>query len=231
MVLRELLGAIRADLNDVNPAGTLQGRWSEEQLLRYFNEGLCQAFSIRPEDYIEQVLVQLEPGSVQKLCDCKHLHKIIGQTDATGLVVKSVEESNEVIDAIASRWKKRKCPNTSSGTQAYRMQSYKLNVADNGFFTVVPAVPPNEEVYIKALCSNPPEPYSLSDMDREVDDCQMVTAARQWALHAALMVDDESEASLSAARMHLETFFNILKVQKDAALAFKMSGQLGKAQR
>ena len=226
MKLRELLAAIKSDLNDTNPAGTLQGRWSEEQLLRYFNEGLCHAFSLRPEDFIEQVLVPLEPGSVQKLCDCKHLHKILGQTDATGLVVKPIEAVSEAVDAISSRWNKRKCTSTSSGE--YVIKSYKLNPADNGFFTVTPAVPPNEEVFIKALCATPPEAYSLADVDKEVDDCQTVTAARQWVLYAALMVDDESEASLSAARIHLETFFSVLKVQKDAAQAFKMSAQIGK---
>lgn len=207
MKLRQLIGAFRQDLNDENPAGTLPNRWTDEQLLRYFNEGLCQVFDLKPEEYVEPILMELDVGTVQKLCNCHTLTKILGQTDETGAIVRPIAKYDA---GLVQRWNKPVCVPAYS---EFTLRGYTFSAADNGYFNVYPPVPPNEKVYIKALCSNPPDTFTMDDLDTEVDDCLGVTAARQWVLYSALMMDDESDASINAARVHLELFFNILKVQ------------------
>ncbi|ETD67550.1 hypothetical protein V757_11210 [Pelistega indica] len=209
MRLRDLLAAFNEDLNDLNPAGTLPNRWSQAQLLRFFNEGLCNVFTLNPNEFVEASMVKLDPGTLQKLCDCKVLRKILGQTDETGLVLTPVPEQNI---SILSRWTKKVCLTPTNGE--FTLTGYTYSAGDNGYFNVYPPIPPNEDVYLKVLCANPPEPYTMKDLDKEVDaGCASVTAARQWVLYSALMIDDEVEIAVAAARVHLETFFNILKVQ------------------
>lgn len=220
MILRDLLTGFRKDLNDLAPAGALPARWTDDQLLRYFNEGMCHVFSLKPNEFIEPILVKLEVGNVQKLCDCKLLHKILGQTDETGAILKPLSKQN--LD-IVDRWKKRPC-STKSG-QAFSLSGYTYSPSDNGHFMVYPAVPPNEEVYVMALCANQPDGYDLTDLDAEVDDCQAVTAARQWVLFSALMVDDESEMAVAAAKIHLELFFQILGLQLTQAKLLELGAK------
>lgn len=209
MLLRELLDSFNEDLNDLNPAGTLPNRWSQAQLLRFFNEGLCHVFSLKPTEFVEQVIVELEPGNVQKLCDCKILHKLLGQTDETGLVVSPLNVQDQ---GLVARWTKAPCPSPISAE--FKLTGYTYDAGDNGYFSVYPAVPPNEKVYLKALCANPPEPLTMVDLNKEVDaDCMATNAARQWVMYSALMVDDESQTGLAAARIHLEAFFQVLQIQ------------------
>lgn len=217
MKLRDVLDALAQDLNDNKPSGTMPTRWERSQLLRYFNEGLCHVYTVKPNEFAELQLVKLEPGSIQKVCGCKQLLRIFGQTDETGLVVRDIPSMDFT---IATRWTKKGCPAPLG--EDYRITGLAMEALDNGHFRVYPPVPPGEDVFINVLCANPPTPYTLADEDVELDDCQAVSAARQWVMFAALMVDDESEVGMAAAKIHAELFFSILDVQFSKNLLTQM---------
>lgn len=215
MTLREYLGALSQDLNDLNPPGSLANRWSQSQLLRYLNEGLCHVFTLSPKSFLREMLVELEPGNLQKICADGILHKVLGQTDETGLVIKPLPERNE---ELMVRWAKKVC-SSSRPQDDFSLSGYTFNKGDAGYFTVYPAVPPNEQVFVKVLFMEKPKALSLSDLDSEINHgCTTMNAARQWALYSALAVDDESAAAVNAAKGHIEVFFQLMKVQADQRL-------------
>lgn len=209
MTLHEFLDSLSEDLNDLNPAGSLPRRWSQSQLLRYVNEGLSHVYSLAPNEFMQELLVKLEPGTLQRVCGDFVLHKILGQTDETGLVIRPL---SEYVRELMTRWTKKVCPVVDQGE--FKLSGYTVDSADASYFQVYPAVPPNEDVFIKVLGSEPPKPLSTKDMDSELPyNSTIVAAVRHWALYSALMVDDESAAEVDAAKGHLEVFFQLLKLK------------------
>lgn len=227
MTLREFLDSLSEDLNDINPAGTLPRRWSQSQLLRYLNEGHSHVYSLAPHEFMQELLVKLEPGTLQKVCGDFVLHKILGQTDETGLVIRPIPERNQ---ELLTRWTKKVCPVVDQGE--FTLDGYTVSPSDAGYFRVYPAVPPNEDVFVKVLGSEPPAPFTAKDLDRELGMSSTVAAAvRQWVLYSALMVDDESAAEMNAAKGHLEVFFQLLnlKITQYQLLVLGVSNKVAKA--
>jgi hypothetical protein len=206
MKLSQLLHGLATDLNDAELGYEFQ-TWTKQQLLGWFNEGRCNAFTLNPSKFSETRCYKLDTGSDQQLCGCTMLHKILGVSDAQCIGTTPIPRSDS---DLALRWSKKGCaPAVADG---FKIKSYTFDPLEGGQFHVTPPVPPNEEVWVKTVCNIEPEALTL-DGDPEVGSCQTTNAAKQWALFRALMVDDESDSSLKAAIVHRDMFFQLMGVQ------------------
>jgi hypothetical protein len=222
MLLSQVLDDLAVDLNDAEEGHAFQ-TWTRGQLLAYLNEALCNAFTLNPSLFSETIVIQLQAGSDQQPCDCTILHCIIGQTDAQGTLLGGYLPRRS--NAATYAWSKPGCPAPAGGP--FRLTGYNFDPLENGGFSVTPPVPPGVKVYVKARCSTLPEAFTSADLDTECcsgrggsdTDCRMVTAARQWVLFRAHMVDEQSLSSVNTAMIHLKLYFQLLNVQFSRQLA------------
>ena len=213
MKLKSLLLEIARDLNDAEPGHEFV-TWGVEALTTWVNEAFANAFTLNPTKFAEVKVLKLAPGSDQWPCDCAILHRVLGQTDALGRVTRALTQSDSDLEA---RWRKpASCPPARVG---FQLTGFTFDVGQDGYFTVIPPVPPSEDVYVKVLCYVRPGALSAGD---DVPDDGTAAAAKQWVLYRALMRDDESQASMNAAQVHLKTFFELMKVQYTQELALQL---------
>jgi hypothetical protein len=215
MLLSQVLDDLAVDLNDAEEGHAFQ-TWTRGQLLAYLNEALCNAFSLNPSLFTTTVVIQLQAGGDQQPCDCTILHNIIGQTDAQGNMLDGYLPRRS--NAATYAWSKPGCPATSGGP--FRLTGYNFDPLENGGFSVTPPVPPGAKVYVKARCATIPDAFTSADLDapccgssESAMDCRMITAAKQWVLFRAHMVDEQSLSSLNTAMIHLKLYFQLLNVQ------------------
>jgi hypothetical protein len=216
MQLGTVLNDLARDLNDAEE-GHEFATWSRAQLTGYLNEGLCHAFTTRPNDFVSTVVLKLDPGRVQAPCDCMILHQILGQCDGDGNLLGPPIPRRS--DAVTFQWTKPGCPPRRAPGGGFRLSGYNADSKSTGLFTVTPAVPPNVDVYLLAECSNPPGALDAGSLDTAMSDCRTLSAAKQWAIFRALMVENESANAVQVASVHLQVFFKLLDLQYTKEMA------------
>ena len=86
--MENLLLSYAQDLDDAYP-GYEFSIWSRQQLLTYFNEALCLIAAHRPDMFVEQKVVKVEPCSnYLDVCDCVKVLDVLGQSDKHGNNIK-----------------------------------------------------------------------------------------------------------------------------------------------
>ncbi|MGF6599790.1 hypothetical protein P3T23_004524 [Paraburkholderia sp. GAS448] len=224
MRLIQVLDDLARDLNDAEAGHAFQ-TWTRGQLLSYLNEAQCNAFTLNPMLFTQTVVMQLAPGREQQPCHCTILHKIVGQTDAHGNLLGGYLPRRS--DAATYGWTKPGCP-VAPGP--FRLTGYNFDPLENGAFAVTPPVPPGQTVYVKAMCSVMPDALTCANPDDDCcaeggnggdgkADCRIITAAKQWVLFRAHMVDEQSLSSVQTAMIHLKLYFSLLGVQFSRQLA------------
>ncbi|RQH06626.1 DUF6682 family protein [Paraburkholderia dinghuensis] len=221
MRLSQVLDELARDLNDAEEGHPFQ-TWTRGQLLAYINEAQCNAFVLNSALFVRTVIMQLAPGREQQPCECSILQQIIGQTDAAGNLLDGYLPRRS--DAATYSWTKPGCPAPSG---PFRLTGYNFDPLQGGAFAVTPPVPPNVKVYVKARCAVMPETLATSNLDDDCcgpgngsdSDCRIITAAKQWVLFRALMVEEQSVSSVQTAMIHLKLYFALLNVQFSRQLA------------
>lgn len=208
MNLAGLLTNISEDLNDPGSV-----TWSRGQLARWFNEGRCTAFTLSPGSFAQTKVYKLEPGTEQELCDCDVLHQILGLTDASGAVVTPMTRADS---GISSKWTKKACAGRPASGRSF---SFDPDVGSR--FSVFPPVLPGEDVWVKVICYNRPDDL---DETSDVPECSVSTAAMQWVLFRAFMMDSEVATSVNTAQVHAKMFFDLLKIKYTREQAMQMAG-------
>lgn len=199
MTLGELVDQLAIDLNDAAP-GFQFSTWSRDQLLFYLGEGLAKAFSRRPELFKETVILKLEPGSLQDICDCEKLKPgdVLGQSTAEGRILHELKLRSS--DPRLS-WPGRSCPDD----EPFRLKEYSLS-PDGRTLKVYPPVPPRTDVWLALRCSIAPD----GGADTEVNS-ELRPAVMQWGLYRALMVEAENNpAVLRMAESAEASFWKLL---------------------
>lgn len=190
---------VSRDLND-HEAGYEYTRWPAEQLQSYLQEALVELSSTYRSLFTEKIVVRVEAGSAwQRACDCTHITRVLGETDADGNLIRNlVQASNEY------GWPGMigKCV-----TPKTELESYAINGIDDREFKVFPPVLPGVTKYIMVECFVEPK----GDMSDNVP-MRLVAAIKQWMLYRALAIDSENNAAVTQlANQHQQTYFTLYK--------------------
>lgn len=205
MQVSSLLEQLAVDLNDAAPGHEFT-TWSRDQIRAYLIEGIQVSFSVRPDLFIETVIIKAEPCSVvQDTCGCTHIRRVIGQSTKNGRVIKELRQrSND--DKL--RWTGRTCP---VSPDKFELKEYSIDNATDKLW-LYPQVPAGKEIYVMVECAKVPE-----DIDNDYDiPAELLAPVVQWVLYRAKMVDGENNtAIIQVATGHQNTFWALLKAQKD----------------
>ncbi|MFV0512496.1 MAG: DUF6682 family protein [Jhaorihella sp.] len=200
--VRALLDQVATTLCD--PEGV---HWTEEELLGYFNEALCEIAGLRPDAFVKRVSLKLKPGAQQKLPSCYvDLVKVNGNLDQSGVVTD--QEATKTVSTAGDRLgAKFKCANEVAETFD-GISGYKVTAASHGYFTVDPPVPEGTKAYLDAMVYVAPPSFELEDLDDPkcvlpcIYDAQIV----DWILKRAYEKDTESQWAVSRASYHFQAF-------------------------
>lgn len=216
MVLREHLDRLANSLGLIGPGEVPD----YEQLLFFWNEGVCLIAEQRPDLFTQGMVVQLKPGSIQELDCCRTIGKVFGQSDKLGNIIKMVVTGSA---ALADRWIGTTFVCKRSGP--YRIQSISRSGQAKNQFVVQPPVPPTETVYVTLNCSIGADMRQLSDLENEVSDvdCGSLAAVAQWVNFRVLWDDGAvDELTTRRAGLALRLFFSLIKIKLQAELLYEL---------
>lgn len=219
MNTNSLLKSLASDLGDNEPGHENQ-RWSEDDLLRYWNEAVCIISDLRKDLFSCATLIKLQPGSIQDITPCDRLGEVIGQVDKHGNMLTPVAEASA---DLRSRWVGKSCALTApkSRAQDYRIQSYSTDINTNKNVVVTPPVPPGADVYLQVNCTRRPKEICAGE-DFDELDCGHRAAATQWVLARAYASAPQGSVEGNLARMHAQMFFQLLNVKMRADLMYSL---------
>lgn len=207
VTVNDFLDNVSESLNDAETDYDFN-HWGKPFLLSLLNEAIVLISIYKPDEFIEAKIIKLAPGAYQNADCCKKVYKLYTQTDKWGNEIGPI--LMKVANKIADMWTKEACPPEKN---PFRLTGYTIENDAGALFSVRPPVPANEDVYVKASCLTYPKAFTLADGNEEIKFSSSLPAAVQWVLYRALMVDDNSQNSLTVAVQHLTTFFQLMKIQ------------------
>lgn len=193
------------DLNDQEP-GYEYARWPYSQLATYLQEAVTYAAEALKSEFVEKVVVALEPGDVwQDACRCDEIVRILGETDASGSQI--LRRLRRTDDDESLLWQGVGTERCSYGAP-YRLESYTIDGTSGKTFKVSPPVPASarKTYYVLLECFVPPSVEADADLPDEFGVC-----VKQWVLWRALALDSENNETVFAlAKEHRDTFYKLI---------------------
>ena len=216
--INDLIVRAARDLNDYTdevPNKQFQ-RWTQEQLLGYWNEALCVMYTLNPSKFKCAKVAKLKPGINQVFDECKRVLSVIGVSDQNGNVLYEIEKDTDDKKLKWGGYRPRHCT-TFTHNRDFKLTSYRILTDKDGSVMVKPAVPYGTDVHLKFMCETPPREFEMNNLSADIaqSNCIDVTMGVHWVLFRALMVDEESQASNSLASQHLNLFFKLLEVKTE----------------
>lgn len=216
--INDLIVRAARDLNDYTdevPNKQFQ-RWTQEQLLGYWNEALCVMYTLNPSKFKYAKVAKLKPGINQVFDECKRVLTVIGVSDKDGNVLYEIEKDTDDKKLKWGGYRPRHCT-TFTHNRDFKLTSYRILTDKDGSVMVKPAVPYGMDVHLKFMCETPPREFEMNNLSADVaqSNCIDVTMGVHWVLFRALMVDEESQSSNSLASQHLNLFFKLLEVKTE----------------
>lgn len=200
---------LRYDINDV------EKDWfeSDEVLIDYLNDGLCEVFVLRPELYTKPVKVRLQEGDMQCVPDCCRFYGIDSIVDSEGRVIASIRQKkrDDVLD-----WRGASCLTAGNKNKPGIDREYSIDDMTRSRFYIKPPVKKGQDVYARVNMACKPENLKF-DLEQSLDwlDCEIRNPAYAWALYRALSANRESASALAAANLYQKEFFSLLKLRLD----------------
>lgn len=204
MQISSLLDRLAQDLNDAAPGHEFT-TWPRALLLSYLEEGLQVAFASRPDFFLDQHTVKLDPCTLShKLCGCTKIYRVLGQSTKDGHVIRQLRQRKHTDRLL---WTGRAC---TGNRRNFALLSYSIDdVADT--LWVYPAVPYGTDVYVLVECAAVPK--NVKESDSIPDD--LAPAISQWVLYRALMIDMEMDQGGAAiATSHEAEFWKLLQANR-----------------
>lgn len=216
--INDLIVRAARDLNDYTdevPNKQFQ-RWTQGQLLGYWNEALCVMYTLNPSKFKCTKVAKLKPGINQVFEECKHVLSVIGVSDKDGNVLYEIEKDTDDKKLKWGGYRPRHCA-TFTHNRDFKLTSYRILTDKDGSVMVKPAVPYGMDVHLKFMCETPPREFEMNNLSADIaqSNCIDVTMGVHWVLFRALMVDEESQSSNSLASQHLNLFFKLLEVKTE----------------
>lgn len=205
MNLSEVIREISVDLNDQEP-GHEYTRWSVDQLQIYVREGLTIVGRTLKDLFTDEVIVKVSPGAGwQSACDCTLVHRIVGETDKYGNILRYLTRS---LDKEENTWPGpvQKCPEPPKD---YVMTGYTTSSTDEKKFKIVPPVPVGIDRYVLVECYRSP---TSTGLDESVPD-EAIPIIKQWVIYRALSIDSENNPTIiNLAQTHRKSFDDLLQL-------------------
>lgn len=216
--INDLIVRAARDLNDYTdevPNKQFQ-RWSQEQLLGYWNEALCVMFTLNPSKFKSTKVAKLQPGMNQVLDDCGRVRSVIGVSDKDGNVLYEIELDKSDHKLKWGGFRPRHC-SSFTHNRDFKLTHYRILTDKDGSVMVKPSIPYGVDIYLKFMCENPPREFEMNRLDADTSEanCGDIAMGVHWVIFRALMVDEESQSSTSLATQHLNLFFKLLEVKTE----------------
>jgi len=177
--------------------------FTEEDLLSYYNDALCQILALRPDAFAEVTEIKLTEGECQKLSDEFHqLLNIIGAEKAPDS--DTVQSSDELM----SHFRRKSCP-SGAASGPYAAKTFTVNAATKVDFIVDPPVPSGQTPVVKATVVRAPAMAETKDLD--APSClghEYNAILCDWMLHRAYSAETENAENRSWAEFHYQKFYN-----------------------
>lgn len=207
MLIGSLLDLLAVDLNDAAP-GHAFTTWSKEQLGAYLEEAVQLAFLERPDLFLEERVLKVEPCSIRQEVECcTRIRRVLGQCTADGRVTHMLRPRKLDVRLV---WTGRTCPVSPKN---FRLSQYAIDDTDDSIW-LWPQVPAGVDVYVRVQCAVMP-----TEVDDDYDvPTELQAAVLQWALYRAKVVDAEvNQAVAQIAGDHKQTFWQLLRASADVA--------------
>lgn len=200
MKIADVLTRVRIDVNDLD-----SDRWEDSYIIDILNEAYCEIHNIRPDLFQEIIVLKLEEGEWQTPCCCSKIHSIDGISDRNGIKIDEIRAIDK--KASIAFGKKRKCQSRPYPSE------YGI---ENGKFWVNPPVKPNQDIYVRALCSVPPKslPYNpAQELDKT--GCEYYGAILDFICFRLLGTETESNTSIQKSQLHHKLFYEKLGIHQN----------------
>lgn len=206
MFIGSLLDLLAVDLNDAAP-GHAFTTWSKEQLGAYLEEAIQLAFLERPDLFLEERVLKVEPCALRHEVECcTKIRRVLGQCDARGRVTHMLRPRKLDMRMV---WTGRTC---ATSPKTFKLTQYAIDDMDDSIW-LWPQVPAGQDVYVLVQCAvlptNVGEGYDVPE--------ELVPAVRQWALYRAKVIDAEVNQTVAQiATDHKQTFWQLLQASAGA---------------
>lgn len=211
--LADKLQLIAVDLRDAE-AGHEFTQFSREQLLGYWNEGLCVLHRVRPDLFTRSRDFTLEPGSRQFIGEGCLLKSVDANLGPNG---EELGPINPVSRKAQLAWGRPPC---KVSPDTYRVLDYSQDPKQRDTFYVSPPAPPGASHVVRIVCVEPPPTLTTADLGVVAPvDCWQYALVRHYVLAQAYQLDSD-QASLALANAHMATWNTILGLttRSDVAL-------------
>ena len=193
-------------------------RWGRGLLLDYMNLGLSEIGTYFPDDFTQEIEVTLKPGREQSIDGYNKIISVTNNKDGTPLTEMDADLSDSfaVYDI---------CPAYISfvdGSPVYRAVSYFVHRENPRGFVVEPAVPQGMTPTVFVSVDGAVPQFTLADWDSPHNvPAKYTNALMDFVLGKALGLNQESVASQSQSRDHLQRFYSVLGIN------YKQSSRYG----
>lgn len=223
----DILWEVAGLLNDREP-GFEYVRWTKADLLEFMNDGIMQAYLVRPQLFTHNETFNLVPGALQTVPDGCQMQKLLA-TDGVAKPARTIDY--EMYSVYAGFECGCLCG-------PYQVDGVVQNPSDPNGFYVDPPVPNDGKTHTATIMclGEPKEVSAVYDANGNIVGFDPETAPMkgklhnavvEWMLYRAFSIDIESQPSDAKMRFHLRHFYEMLGL--DAKITDKLIAErLGK---
>jgi len=149
--LEEVLRQIALDLSDLRPGNEFK-LYPRQQLIDWWNDGLCLLCSLRPRLFSGSRVVELVDGSEQRIEGCTLISSVREQLNERGEPITLIRR---ISDSAVQAWLKP--PTCRADPNNYRATGYRYDPANRDTFYIDPPKPPGVKAQVSVTCSTCPK--------------------------------------------------------------------------
>lgn len=199
-------------------------RWETDKLRRLFSLGVCLIGATRPDLFVKEAEIKLQPGCLQSYCgQCDKVTKII-RTVGSCVVPKKEEESeltdiSSLYDDMSCMTKDLSSTDNSEPDEPYAVENYVIDAESGCTFTVTPEVPADQDVSVVVNCVELPK--GLNE-DGTIPDklCEYAPLLVEYVMMKGYELDT-ADGSLQRARHHKDCLRDLMRQYRISHYAFE----------
>ncbi len=205
MNVQSLLNRLRGDSGDASGR-----RWSNDMWLSWVNEGLCEAYAVRPEMFAQTCRIALAPGSRQCIEDCCQILEVTGVYERSGRRVGKIAAGKNKDAEVDYPLRKATCLVGDAAMPAeYTVQ---MDKGMKHCFSIWPEIEADGEFRAQLSIACRPAPITMStagDIGAAVN-CSNLGPILHYAMASARRSGTPSPGDVAASVSHMTMFFNAI---------------------
>lgn len=189
--------------------------WTDEELLAYLNEAVCELAGLRPDEFTSQTELALVPGRCQTVPEGCDLVSVQG--DCSGEDPGITRATSTAGDRLGAKFLCRDdvCPDAPDADGGeptecaiWRASSFRVTPASRGYFMIDPPVPDGcSDITVTAMVYCMPERLPLGDDPECVMPCSYDAQLVDFILMRAFEKDIDSVSAQQRASYHRRSFY------------------------